>query len=327
MPYYPGKQREIEDEELDAELDQAPYDSISNKPPAEIPNEAISVRDTIAQKFGLADKASYQNEANTAANLGQAFQSFSRGVNAPISNDALYENMAKQSAGNIAMIDADEARSQRVKEAIANRGLKEKALAQQASDRATSFGLQKRKLDIDESDKSLKNELAQVKLDAANKAKEEPKALGKMSTTDKARYDNIKMASNAVNGMVTALNDGQSRYSLLGDNDFTRNLTLFSEAVGRMQSGGAINKDEEKRFVAMARRAFDDPEQTQKKMSELKALMDDRMTTLGQEPVASVAFKNKAEGGDNTAIASKKPKVVMQNGHKYILNEVTGEYE
>lgn len=161
MPYYPGKQREIEDEELDAELDQAPYDSISNKPPAEIPNEAMSVRDTIAQKFGLADKARYQNEANTAANLGQAFQSFSRGVNAPVSNDALYENMAKQSAGNIAMVDADEARSQRVKEAIANREMKSQEMAQQkARDEQAS---KDRRYAVDSASAARRKEPGQIK--------------------------------------------------------------------------------------------------------------------------------------------------------------------
>lgn len=132
MPYYPSRQPQ-EDEELDRELDTTPYDSISNKAPAELPNEAMSVRDTIAQKFGLADKARYQNQANTVTNLGQAFQSLSRGVNAPVSNDALYENMAKQSANTMSMINEDEARAQKVKEAIANRELKAQELQRQAA--------------------------------------------------------------------------------------------------------------------------------------------------------------------------------------------------
>lgn len=323
MPYYPSREP-IEDDEL---LDSAPYTSISNKEPSELPNEAMSVKDTIAQKFGLPQKAEYQERANTMANLGQAFGSFSRGVNAPVSNDDLYANMAKQSAGMLKMVGEDEARAQKVKEAIANRGLKEKLISQQATDKQTEFGLKKRALDIAESDKSAKNELAQLKLDAAAKTKEEPKSVSKLNSTDKGRYDNVKMASDAINGMVEALNQGQSRYSLLGDNDFTQNLTIFSEALGRMQSGGAINKEESARFMTMARSAFDDPTQTQKKLARLKMIMDDRMKTLDQEPVPSVAFKQKLEGMGNKAVAGQKPKVLTQNGHTYILNEETGEYE
>lgn len=128
-----------------------------------------------------------------------------------------------------------------------------------------------------------------------------PTPVDKMSTTDKARFDNVKMASDAINSMVSALNKGQSRYSLLGDNDFTQNLTLFSEAIGRMQSGGAIQKDEAKRFINMARSAFDDPEQVESKLTTLKSIMDDRMKTLGQKPVQTVAFQKKAGGASDAA--------------------------
>lgn len=143
MPYYPTN-RPQDDEELDRELDNTPYDSISNNPPAELPNEALSVRDTIAQKFGTAQKGRFQNQMNTLSNLGQSFDAFSRGVNAPVSNASLYENMAKQNAGTLDMVNKDEAqaqkllsedeaRAQKVKEAIANRELRQKEIDRQAA--------------------------------------------------------------------------------------------------------------------------------------------------------------------------------------------------
>lgn len=98
------------------------------------------------------------------------------------------------------------------------------------------------------------------------------------------RLDNAKMALKAIHGMREALGEGESTFSILGDNNFTIWERNFSEAIGRMQSGGAINKDEEARFVKMAPKFWDSPEIREKKLKELEAEMADRISTLGRDP-------------------------------------------
>lgn len=127
MPYYPTNK--IDDEELDSEI--VPYDMISNKEPMKAPNEAMSVKDFISQKFATPELIAQQNDADLSSNLGRSFQSFSRGVNAPQSSDALYANMDKQTQKQMSMVEGDINRQAKVKEAIANRALKEKELARE----------------------------------------------------------------------------------------------------------------------------------------------------------------------------------------------------
>lgn len=114
--------------------------------------------------------------------------------------------------------------------------------------------------------------------------------LAKLSGTDKQRYDHVMMANDAVKDMATALAAGKSRYSLIGDNDYTAALTRFEDAMGRMQSGGAINKDEGDRFRALARSAFDDPKMQAQKLQQLQQIMQDRFRTLGFDPSKNDRF-------------------------------------
>lgn len=112
-----------------------------------------------------------------------------------------------------------------------------------------------------------------------------------LNTSDKARYDNVNMLNKGINDMAAALKSGQSRYSSpWSDNDFTAALTRAAEAFGRMQSGGAINKDEEKRFLGMARAAFDDTKQQHGKLDNFKQLARERLKTLGFNPDAEADF-------------------------------------
>lgn len=110
------------------------------------------------------------------------------------------------------------------------------------------------------------------------------KRLAKLPTESRQRLDNSRMGLQAVIGMGKALEGGQNTFSLVGDNDFTQQRALFEEALGRMQSGGAIGKGEEARFKAMAPKLTDTPEMRQKKITELQQEMITRMQTLGFKP-------------------------------------------
>jgi len=142
------------------------------------------------------------------------------------------------------------------------------------------------------------------------------KRLASMSGTDKARFDNAMMVLKSIDDMSGALGKGSNTFSIIGDNPYTEAERRAAEAFGRMQSGGAINKDEEERFLKMLPRATDSAQMQKQKLENQKNEMISRLKTLGFTP---------EEAGYKPQIA--KPKTIKQNGHTYILNEATGEYE
>lgn len=152
---------------------------------------------------------------------------------------------------------------------------------------------------------------AKVYADAKKEAKSaDPSLLTKdqklagLNSSDKQRFDNIGMANKAINDMAQALNNEESRYSAWGDNNFTAALSRFEEAVGRMQSGGAIGEKEGKRFMNLARSFGDSPKMQRQKLDELKSIMQGRYKTLGFDPNAEPEFASiawKKQDGPNLA--------------------------
>ncbi len=63
--------------------------------------------------------------------------------------------------------------------------------------------------------------------------------------------------------------------------DIDRYRLSISEAIGRLQSGGAISKEEENRFNEMIPRAGDTKDQSVKKLLQLEGMMGDRIKGLG----------------------------------------------
>lgn len=108
--------------------------------------------------------------------------------------------------------------------------------------------------------------------------------LQKLNSGDKARYDNSTLGLQSIQSMDNALVSGDNTFSLVGDNDFTLNLDRAAEAFGRMQSGGAINKDEEARFKRMAPTATDSKAVQRTKLQKMQQLYVDRLKTLGFTP-------------------------------------------
>ena len=118
-------------------------------------------------------------------------------------------------------------------------------------------------------------------------------ALSKMNSSDKVRYDNAKMGLLAANDMEKAFGQGDNTFRVIGDNNFTESLRRYAEAFGRMQSGGAINKDEEDRFRAMAPGVTDSKEMQKRKMQKLREMFESRMQTLGVDPAAVIPATDK----------------------------------
>lgn len=166
--------------------------------------------------------------------------------------------------------------------------------------------------------------------------------MAKLGAAEKQRLDNAKQGLSAAMGMSKAFNNGDNTFSLIGDNDFTQQRAQYEEALGRMQSGGAISTAEENRFKKMAPTPFDSKEMQQKKLMQIQNEMASRLNTLGFKPqevglnfspeTFSEGDVKKLAGGGlsdtvNALKGAPKAKTIIQNGHTYILNEKTGQYE
>ncbi len=122
-------------------------------------------------------------------------------------------------------------------------------------------------------------ELAKKKLSLAEKAKGNKK----LTAEQQKRLDNVNMASVGLRDMKNALKKGVNTFSMVGDNEFTIAVTQFAEAMGRMQSGGAINEQEEKRFRAMAPKWTDTKEIQMMKLAKMESEMKRRLEGLGMD--------------------------------------------
>jgi hypothetical protein len=127
----------------------------------------------------------------------------------------------------------------------------------------------------------LKNMEEQQKL-ALKKSPEEK--LRSLSGTDKARYDNVLMVLKGLDDMGAALDAGKNTFMPIGDNDYTAAERRATEGYGRMQSGGAINTGEEKKFGATLPGMRDVKEMQRKKILDQRGEMLSRLKTLGFTP-------------------------------------------
>ena len=99
---------------------------------------------------------------------------------------------------------------------------------------------------------------------------------------------------NAITGMQQAVSSGVGPSyidsntpilgAVIGDTPFTANQRIAAEMFGRLQSGGAINKQEEERFIAMGPRPSDSKELAAQKLEAQKAAIQDRLNILGATP-------------------------------------------
>lgn len=137
--------------------------------------------------------------------------------------------------------------------------------------------------------------------------------LQKLGAEQKQRLDNAKLGLISTRGMSDALKAGDNTFSLVGDNDFTQQRSLFEESLGRMQSGGAISKEEEKRFKEMAPTKWDSAEMQQKKLAQLENEMNSRIGTLGFKP-EDVGIAARSSGGNQSSGGSILPSANANSG-------------
>ena len=109
---------------------------------------------------------------------------------------------------------------------------------------------------------------------------------------DRKRYDSIREARAAMRDMADALSKGTSPYSLVGDNPYTLAQRKWAEELGRMQSGGVINKEENVVFKGFAPGGLDDDKIKQKKIADADAMLRARMVSLGFKPEDIEDFKS-----------------------------------
>jgi len=153
---------------------------------------------------------------------------------------------------------------------------------------------------------STSNDFKQQELDIQRQkaaADKKPKLSG-----DEQKVISYASAVNqGIKDMRDALTNGDNTFTLWGDNNFTEAARRAAENYGRLQSGGAINKDEEARFLKMLPSATDSREMQARKLQKMESEMGARMQTLGVDPSAQAALRN-----PNTA--PKVTKVRVSNG-------------
>jgi hypothetical protein len=113
---------------------------------------------------------------------------------------------------------------------------------------------------------------------------QQPAQMPKLSADEKKQVGSIASAVRAMNEMESSLDRGigpeyiDVNTPFVGqfksDTPFTRSQRMAAEIFGRLQSGGAINKDEEKRFIAMGPRAGDDPQTRKNKIADQRMFFD-----------------------------------------------------
>lgn len=167
------------------------------------------------------------------------------------------------------------------------------------------------KQETDANKLSAKTSIDQKKLDLAEKklaastskeiakqaekhaAIDDPKMrLSKLNATSQGAVGSIASGLKAISQMNDAMinkNLGPKHISadtpligrMVSDDQYTSGERLLSEVVGRLQSGGAINDEEGKRFVAMGPRPADTKEQRIQKIAAQRSFLANKLKAFG----------------------------------------------
>jgi hypothetical protein len=149
--------------------------------------------------------------------------------------------------------------------------------------------------------------------------------LSGLNAEERKRLDSASMGLQAIGDMSVALESGSNTFSVVGDNEFTMARRNFEEALGRMQSGGAINSEEAARFAKMAPTWQDSAEIQTKKLQNLQAEMSLRVKNLGFDPNEIMDARANAAGPQRGASgkwgeATAAPKAEPTAEEKAALN-------
>jgi len=140
---------------------------------------------------------------------------------------------------------------------------------------------------------NLQNNYGQMYRDVASKIQGEQmaklreamaKAQGsKLGSEDKKALSHIYQAETAIDQAMKAARNSPKwgtwaalKFDLKSDNPLSMALRKAAEAYGRLQSGGAINKEEEARFLSTIFKPSDTNEMMMRKLRDFKQMMKDR---------------------------------------------------
>ena len=141
----------------------------------------------------------------------------------------------------------------------------------------------------------LRREEAKLKKQEGEAMKKDPSyILSKMGAEAKNKVGSIASGMQAIASMGNALKSGHGpEYldvntpmigGLMSDTPYTKSERVLSEVVGRLQSGGAINAEEGKRFLAMGPRAGDSKKIAEQKIDDQKMFLHNKLTAYGIKP-------------------------------------------
>lgn len=96
--------------------------------------------------------------------------------------------------------------------------------------------------------------------------------------------------------------------SFVSDDPYSAEERVVTEVVGRLQSGGAINDEEGRRFKEMGPRPGDTPQISAQKIDAQKRFLENKMIALGIRPEEASALGFNVRGGEtgNTDSVSTK---------------------
>lgn len=170
--------------------------------------------------------------------------------------------------------------------------------------------------------------IEQAKTDLENKPDVK---LNKMSGDNRKRLDLVVDAISNLNRYDTAFDSGERRRLInpdtpiagyaLSSNPIDEATSFITESIGRLNSGGAINNDENKKFLKMVPTARDSDEAAKRKLTNLRAEFENKLTGLGFKPeqLDALGFK----GVSKQAPAPADVKII--DGKKY--KKVKGGWE
>lgn len=146
-----------------------------------------------------------------------------------------------------------------------------------------------------------------------------------LNSSDKTRLDNLNMALTTavefdqffkqnppsaaeIGGIpVGRMYDTAKNALTFGDTRYDELARRWKEAVGRMQSGGAITGGEIQEFIAMAPTLKDSPERVQSKLEWMKKELSSRMKTLqGARPDPEAILRGGQGQGGKIRVRNKQ---------------------
>lgn len=195
------------------------------------------------------------------------------------------------------------------KEALRQQKQAEQDYSRQLDQRKYAMEQQRFVGDQDYRNQQLENQ--RYAIDQKNAPMGAEQKIGKLGAEGRSKVGSIVSGLEAIDKMGTAIEKGYdadyitSETPLIGgfisDNPFTESQRVLTEVVGRLQSGGAINKDEEKRFYNMGPRAGDSAQTQRRKLANQKEFLRNKLTAFGinEQELPQIGFNYKPSSPTN----------------------------